>query len=111
MFRFTPPPILGATAKVTVLAWLVLRGALAMGSRLPGAPLPDRFPGFLPHVSLFVMLAAGAVALIDLTVARERIFIGNLGVGRRSVFGVSLLVSGAFEIATALAIRGLAMGG
>jgi hypothetical protein len=109
MVRFPPTPILRSTAKATVLAWLVLRGALAMAPLLPGA-LVERPPGFLPQVSLFVMLLAGAVAWIDLTVARERILLGNLGVGRRWVFGFSLLVSGALEITTALVRRGLGLG-
>ena len=56
------------------------------------------------------MLLAGAVDLMDLTVARERIFLGNLGLGRRWVFGFSLLVSGVLEITTALVRSGLGLG-
>lgn len=110
MIRLPPTPILLATAKATLLAWLVLRGAVAMGSVLPGA-LVDPSPTIPPHVSLFVMLAAGGVAVLDVSVARERILLGNLGVGRRSVFGVSLMISGALEMISALAFRGLGVGG
>jgi hypothetical protein len=57
------------------------------------------------------MLGAAATVVIDITVARERLLLGNLGVGRRMIAGVSLLVSGTLEVASAVAVHALGLGG
>ena len=61
--------------------------------------------------SVFLMLAAAAIAVVDVAVARERLLLGNLGMWRRVIVGVSLLVSGTLEIASAVAAHGLGLGG
>jgi hypothetical protein len=54
-------------------------------------------------VSLLVMVAVGAVAVLGFTVSRERVFLENLGVGRSVTFLVAFLFTGALEGAAALA--------
>ncbi len=101
MIRLPPAPVFWATARTTALAWFVLRGVVGMSSGSPSILLP---------ASLFLMLGAAATAVVDLTVARERLLLGNLGVGRRVVVSLSLLVSGVLEITAAVAVRFLDLG-
>jgi hypothetical protein len=57
------------------------------------------------------MLGVAATAVVDITVARERLFLANLGAGRRVIVGLSLLVSGALEVISAVAVHALDLGG
>ncbi len=102
MTRFPPRPVCWATFRTTFLVWLVLRSVVG---------LANGSPAILPPVSLFLMLGAAATVVIDITVARERLLLGNLGVGRRMIAGVSLLVSGTLEVASAVAVHALGLGG
>ena len=101
MMRIPPRPVFWATLRTTLLAWLVLRAIVAFSSGSPSVLLPT---------SVFLMLAVAAVAVVDITVSRERLLLGNLGVGRRVIAGVSLLVSGALELVSAIAVQGLGLG-
>jgi len=56
------------------------------------------------------MLAVAVTAVVDITVSRERVFLGNLGVSRKAVGGLAFSVSGALEIAAALVIRAFGLG-
>ncbi|MFH1762737.1 MAG: hypothetical protein ABIF09_00970 [Gemmatimonadota bacterium] len=102
MIHLPPRPFFWATFRITVLAWLVLRVIVGMANGLPG---------ILPPVSILLMLGVATIAVLDGTVARERLLLGNLCVGRRGIVAVSLLVSGALEVASALAVHVLGMGG
>ena len=102
MIRPPPASVFWATARITILVWLMLRVFVGMYTHSPSILLP---------ASLFLMLGVAATAVVDLTVARERLLLGNLGVGRRTVVGLSLLVSGLLEITSAVAVRILDLGG
>ena len=93
MPTFPPRPIRWATYRLSILVWLVLRAFLAAQN----GSLAVLFP-----VSLLVMLAVGAVAATEMSVSRERVFLENLGIGRRSVFALSFLFAGALETMAAL---------
>ena len=102
MISLPPKPVCWATARTTFLVWLVLRAVVGLSSGSPSIFLP---------VSLFLMLGVAATAVVDITVARERLFLANLGVGRRVIVGLSLLVSGALEIMSAVAVHALDLRG
>ena len=102
MIRIPPKAVCWATFRTTFLVWLVLRAVVALANGSPSILLP---------VSLFLMFGAAATVVIDITVARERLLLGNLGVGRRAIAGVSLLVSGTLEVASAVAVHALGLGG
>jgi len=102
MIRLPPEPVCWATLRTTLLAWLVLRAIVGLSNGSPTILLP---------VSLFLMLGVAVIAVVDITVARERLLLGNLGVGRRVVAGISLLVSGTLEIASAVLVHVMSLGG
>ncbi len=102
MIRLPPKPFFWATFRLTVLAWMVLRGFVGMAYGSPRIALPS---------SIFLMLGLAAIAVVSTTVGRERLLLGNLGVGRRGIVAVSLLVSGALELSSALAVDVLGLGG
>jgi len=102
MVRFPPKPVCWATLRISLLAWLVLRAIVALSNGSPTILLP---------VSLFLMLGVAVIAVVDISVARERLLLGNLGVGRRGVVGISLLVSGTLEIASMVVVHALGLGG
>ena len=101
MIRLPPGPVCWTTVRTTVLVWVVLRALAAGYSGSPGMLLP---------ASLFLILGAAAVAVVDITVARERIFLGNLGVSRRAIGGVAFVVAGTLEITASLVIRAMGVG-
>ena len=102
MIRLPPASVFWATARITILAWLMLRVFVGMYTHSPSILLP---------ASLFLMLGVAVTGVVDITVARERLLLGNLGVGRRVVVVLSLLVSGVLEISSAFALRALNLGG
>ena len=102
MFILPSDPAFRATLRTSILAWLVLRVFIGGYSGTPSILLPT---------SLSLMLAVPAIALIDGAVSRERLFLGNLGLGRRVMAGVSLLVTGILEIMAALVLHALDLGG
>lgn len=102
MIHLPPKPFFWATLRLTVLAWIVLRVLAAMAYGSPWIALPS---------SIFLMLGLAAIAVVSTTVGRERLLLGNLGVGRRGVVAVSLLTSGALEVSSALAVDVLGLGG
>ena len=102
MVRLPPKSVCWATLRITILVWLMLRVMLAGY---------NQSPSILPPVSLFLMLGVAVIAVVDITVARERLLLGNLGVGRRGVVGISLLVSGTLEIASMVVVHALGLGG
>jgi len=102
MILLPPKPVCWATVRTTFLVWLVLRAVVG---------LSGGSPSILPPVSLFLMFGAAATAVVDITVARERLFLANLGVGRRVIVGLSLLISGALEVMSAVAVHALDLGG
>jgi hypothetical protein len=102
MFMLPSDPAFRATLRTSILAWLVLRGVIG----LSGGSL-----SILPPTSLLLMLGVAAIALVDSAVSRERLFLGNLGFGRRAIAGVSLAVTATLEIVAALAIHALDLGG
>jgi hypothetical protein len=59
---------------------------------------------------MFLILGTALVALVDVSVSRERLILANSGLGRRFVAAVALLVSGTLEVAAALALRLLDLG-
>jgi hypothetical protein len=85
-----------------VLAWVVLRVLVGLESGSPDILLPT---------SIFLMAGVAGIAVVDLYVARERVFLANVGIGRRSVVLVSLLVSGSLELLSALVVGLGAAGG
>ena len=101
VIRLPPGPVCWTTVRTTVLVWVVLRAIAGMSSGSPGMLLP---------ASLFLMAGAATTAVVDITVARERIFLGNLGVGRRAIGGLAFFVAGALEITAALVIRAMGIG-
>ena len=101
VIRLPPGPVCWTTVRTTVLVWVVLKVFAGMYSGSPGMPLP---------ASLFLMLGAATTAVVDITVARERIFLGNLGVDRRAIGGLAFVVAGTLEITAALVIRAMGIG-
>jgi hypothetical protein len=102
MIRLPPAPVFWATARTTALAWFVLRGIVGLAGGSPSIRLP---------VSVFLMLGVAVTAVVDVTVSRERLMLGNLGVGRRVIVGISFLGSGTLEILSAVAVHFLDLGG
>ena len=102
MIRLPPKAVFSATLRTTVLVWFVLRAIVAFANGSPAILLP---------VSHFLMLGVTATAVVDMTVARERLFLGNLGVGRRVIAGIALLGSGILEGVSAVAVHVLGLGG
>ena len=102
MVQLPPKPVWIATLRITFLVWVVLRSILALYHGSLTILLP---------VSLFIMMGAAVTAVVDATVARERLFLGNLGLGRRVVVGIALLGSGALEVVSAVVVRALDLGG
>jgi hypothetical protein len=72
--------------------------------------LAARGPSLTFGASILLILGVAAIALFDVKVARERLFLGNLGVSLRIIAGISLLVACALEILAALALSVLAGG-
>jgi hypothetical protein len=77
------------------MVWLVLRVFLAAQNSILG--VQGHVLAILFPVSLIVMFAVGAVAALDVTLGRERVFLENLGLGRREIFLLSFLMAGALE--------------
>jgi hypothetical protein len=87
--------VIWSTIRISVPTWILLRGILAGASGSPTILLP---------ASIFLVFGVCAVALVDSSVARERLFLANLGVGRRAIAGISLSVACALELAAAIAL-------
>jgi hypothetical protein len=77
----------------SVLLWALLKVVLApqVGSWV-----------FLFPVSLGMSMAVGALMLLDLRIFRDRVFMANLGIPRRSIVAVGVLVAIALEVACSL---------
>jgi len=58
-----------------------------------------RFP---PAVALLLLASVAALAFVDLRTFRERTFLANLGVRRRTVMVITGLVAAVLEIVVAL---------
>lgn len=102
MIRLPPKEVFSATYRTTVLAWLVLRGIVGMygGS-----------PSVLLRTSVFLMFGVAMIAVVDMTVARERLLLGNLGVGRWEVAAISLLGCMVLEFVSGAVVRLAGLGG
>lgn len=102
MSRLPPWPVVWATARTTLLVWLVLRGVIGVGSGGPGVLL---------HTSLFTILGTGAVVVADVSRNRERLILANLAVGRRHVAAVCILLTTFLEVFTAVVLGMFRSGG
>ena len=102
MIQLPPKPVWASTLRITVLVWVVLRSIVALYNGSPTILLP---------ASLFLMMGVAATAVVDATVARERLWLGNLGIGRRAVAGIALLGSGTLEVVSAVLLRALDLRG
>mgnify|MGYP001815063480 CR=1 FL=1 len=96
-----PKPVIWATVRSTFLSWVVLRAFVGFASGRLSLTL---------SASVFLMLGVVAIALIDVAVARERLFLGNLGVGRRTVAAISFSTVVALEVAAHLVLSGFLRG-
>lgn len=95
----------------SAVLWVLVRLALAALLVLPVGGLDaalgeaparaDPFPAGGVMALAVIALVAGLV-LIDLRAMRERIFLANLGLGRRAVAVVACLSAGALEAGLAL---------
>ena len=80
--------------RTTLLAWLVVRGVLAWAEA-----------GDLPIVSSLAVVGLVAwLGTFDLRVAREQIFVDNLGVPRASLYSLTFMVGAALELLTAVVL-------
>ena len=102
MSRLPPWPVVWATARTTLLAWLVLRGVIWLGSGGPGVLL---------HTSIFTILGTAAVVVADVGRNRERLFLASLAVGRRHVAVVSILLATTLEVVAFLVLGAVEPGG
>ena len=91
---FLPPrPVLIGTLVRSVFLWVLMRAIFMFGVGM------WRFP---PSVALLLMAAVAALAFVDLRTFRERTFLANLGVPRRTVMVITGLVAAVLEIVVAL---------
>jgi hypothetical protein len=90
MIPFPPRSVLLPTMGRTILIWALLKVVFAgqMGSWVFTAP-----------ASMWLALAVGAMIFMDLRVFRDRVFLANLGVPRRSVVVVAVGVAMILEAA------------
>lgn len=95
MSRLPPWPVVWATARTTLLVWLVLRGLLAYSSGRPAV---------LFHASIFTILGTAAVVVADVGRNRERLLLANLAVGRRGVAATAILITTLLEVVVAMAL-------
>jgi len=102
MLALPPKPIVVTTFKTTLLVWVVLRGLLVSGTGTLA---------ILPPASLFLMMSVAVTAVMDIVVARERVFLGNLGVGRRGIAGMSFVLTGVLEVISGLVLLWVSPGG
>ena len=93
MIRLPPRPAIWSTFRVTLMTWIVLRGLVGFASGSPA---------ILFSASVFLVLGVAVVALVDSSVARERLFYENLGVGRRMIAGMAVGFACGLEVASAL---------
>ena len=96
MIQLPPKAVFWSTLKISILAWIVLRGFAGASAGSLSIYLP---------ASVFLILGVGVVALLDSYVARERLFLANLGVGRRWVGVFAVSVALVLEVIAALALR------
>ena len=82
--------VLFPTIGRTILVWALLKAVFAsqMGSWVFTAP-----------ASIWLALAVGALTFLDLRVFRDRVFLANLGVPRRAVVVIALVVAVILEAA------------
>lgn len=95
MSRLPPWPVVWATARTTLLVWLVLRGLMGISSGRPGVLL---------HTSLFTILGTAAVVVADVGRNRERLLLANLAVGRREVAATAIFITTVLEVVVAMVL-------
>lgn len=88
MKRLPPRPLLVPLVLTSTLVWVVPRAILALGARAMAARY-DLSPGLSPVTLLLLAAGVSWVVLLDLTISRERVFAGNLGLAPRTLLGVA----------------------
>lgn len=96
MLRIPPKQIVWPIVRVSALAWAVIRAVVAAAINLAAEASEDA--SLLLPTSVILVLAVGVVALVDNSLARERIWNANLGLGRRRVFLLAVASAGALEM-------------
>jgi hypothetical protein len=108
MLRLPPGQIVWPIVRISALAWAVIRAVVTAAIKVAGVAPEDASLRLLTSVVL--VLAVGVVALVDNSLARERIWNANLGLGRRRVFLLAVASAGALEMGFRV-ITWLAAGG
>ena len=90
-----PGSVVWPTLRIAALAWLFLRAfvGFAAGST-----------ALHPFVSFVLAIGVAFIALVDLSMNRERAWVGNLGVGRGEIFLLALVFAGVLEVVSTLAL-------
>ena len=100
-----PAPLLRRYVVRALLLWAGVRACFAMALLVGGAPEwaleSVRAPG--PQTALFVALT-GALAIVDLSRASARVFLGNLGVSRPAMAVVYLFAATGGEVVRAAVV-------
>jgi len=102
MIPILPRSVLWPTLRTSVMVWLFLRLFMGAGARYLAGGMEMGGGGGshgLLSLSASVLLMAGVAvsALVDLHLAREEVWVQNLGVSRKSVAGAGLVVAGILE--------------
>lgn len=88
MTRLPPRTLWFGIIRTTTIAWLLCRLALFFGEVFT----PD------PLTGATIVLIAALVGPLDLRVAREELFVDNLGVSRAARFAIALPASTFLEV-------------
>ncbi|MGD2120914.1 MAG: hypothetical protein PVJ76_04180 [Gemmatimonadota bacterium] len=101
------------TIRTTLLSWVVLRAFVGFATVVLGDSVGFAVAGLslVLGASILLILGVAAIAVIDISVARERLFLANLGVSRRTIAGISFGVATALEFMAYLALSALGAGG
>ncbi len=103
MISVPPKDFLRSTFRVAFLAWVGLRAIVVLAWLVLRAIVGS--PQLSLPASIFLIFGVTAVALVENSVSRERLFYANLGVGRRVTAGIAMAVATGLEVMAGLAFR------